>query len=471
MDNDKIFPDVPLSSRELSDVFAHIQLACVLASTDRKILSMNAAAQRLFGYDERVIGLGTEVLYAQLDEHILQGHVRCNPDAASSAESVVIEYQTQDGHRFLGKTSSGVIKGPSGEVQCFIAFIQDESERLKAERTLNKLHSITSSRRFDFTQRVQAILELGCEQFGLPIGIFSHIEGRHYEIRQAIHPENSLVPGMTYELGETYCCQVYQANDVQGFHCVSQSHIATHPCFAAFGLEAYLGAPIFVDGERYGTLNFSSPTSTRPFRPQDKELVRLFAEWIGHELARQQDLDALKHARNQLEVLASTDPLTGLANRRYIESTLDKQLDLHHRYGLPLVVALFDFDHFKRVNDQFGHQMGDEALQRFGAIVATLTRKEDVYARWGGEEFLALLPNTSLAGALTLIERITHSVKAQPLEYNGAPIALSVSVGVTAVHEQDNASSVLKRADALLYRAKANGRDRTESDPVDDPAR
>ncbi|MEI8639872.1 diguanylate cyclase [Vibrio coralliilyticus] len=81
------------------------------------------------------------------------------------------------------------------------------------------------------------------------------------------------------------------------------------------------------------------------------------------------------------------------------------------------------------------------------------------------------MPNTSLAGALTLIERITHSVKAQPLEYNGAPIALSVSVGVTAVHEQDNASSVLKRADALLYRAKANGRDRTESDPVDDPAR
>ena len=452
-----------LNINTLASVFEHLPRAFIIASVERKILNMNQAAKVLFGYqNDELINISTKTLYANQSSYSEQGEKRYNSQVKKSNQTSIVEYKTKSGKMFQGNTSSGQIKDKAGKVLFFVASIEDESQRLKAEETLAKLHVITSSRDLDFKERVHEILLLGSQQFDLPIAIFSKIIGENYIVKQAIHPENALETGMAFPLGITYCSHVYKANDVQGFSHVSESDISLHPCFDNFGLEAYIGAPIFVDGNRYGTLNFSSPDPTRPFIKQDIELVRLFATWIGHEIARNNDFNALREAHRQLEVLASTDMLTDMANRRSIDETLEKTLATSNRHHLTMSVAIFDFDHFKEINDTYGHHIGDEALQLFGNLVNEMSRIGDFYGRWGGDEFLAIFPATDPHGAKTFIDRLAQRIKQKPLSQNGIPIKITLSVGIATRRNNDTAESIVKRADSLLYQAKQNGRDRIE---------
>ncbi|WP_413699739.1 diguanylate cyclase [Psychromonas sp. KJ10-10] len=454
-----------LNINTLASVFEHLPNAFVIASVERKVLNMNKATEALFGYrNDELLQHSTEVFYANKSIFSEQGEKRYNPELKLSNKVSFVEYKTKSGQLFLGNTSSGHIKDKAGNVLFFVASVTDESERLKAEESLAKLHEITSSRDLNFKERVDAILQLGSQQFNLPIAIFSKIVGDNYIVKQAIHPENALEKGMTFPLGDTYCDHVYQANDVQGFSHVSESEISLHPCFINFGLEAYIGAPIFADGVRYGTLNFSSPDPTRPYIKQDIELVRLFATWIGHEIARNNDVNALKEAHRQLEVLASTDMLTDIANRRSIDETLEKTLSTSNRHNLIMSVAVFDFDHFKDINDTYGHHVGDKALKLFGQLVNEMSRTGDFYGRWGGDEFLAIFPLTAPQGAQKFIERLSKRLKEFPLTEQGISIPITLSVGITQRINNDNAELIIQRADELLYKAKQNGRDRIEID-------
>ncbi|MDW6001362.1 sensor domain-containing diguanylate cyclase [Vibrio mangrovi] len=454
-----------LDARTLAQIFEHIETATVVATIERKIVCMNAAARSLFRYSAEEIYLqSTEVLYADKADFIALGKQRFHADANCTEEPYVVSYVSAAGDVFQGQTSGGPIKSSQGDTLFFVAMIQDESARIAAEETLNRLHSITSSRQLTFKERIQAILELGTVHFGLPIGIFSQISGDQYVIQQAVHPDDALEEGMKFDLGITYCSHVYQADDVQGFSHVSESAIATHPCFENFGLEAYLGAPVFVDGERYGTLNFSSVCPTRAFIRQDIEIIRLLAEWVGHEVAREHDLQALERAHYQMEELANTDKLTGLANRNCIEKALQDQLVYATKYQRSMVVAVLDFDHFKTINDRFGHQAGDEVLRCFGQLVSRLGRKGDFYGRWGGEEFIALFPDTDMSGVFIALERLMDNVRvAEPIDhYDG--LKLSLSIGVTSLRDGDDPESIVRRADRLLYQAKASGRDQIQHD-------
>lgn len=452
-----------LNINTLASVFEHLPHAFVIASVERKILNMNRAAETLFGYqNHEVINSSTEILYANEKVYSELGRTRYNSHLEESNKTAIIKYKTKSGQIFKGNTSSGDIKDKAGNVVFFVGTVQDESERLKAEQTLAKLHAITSSRDLNFKERVNEVLLLGTQQFDLPIAIFSKIIGDNYIVKQAIHPDNALETGMAFPLGITYCSHVYRANDVQCFDHVSDSEISSHPCFSNFGLEAYIGAPIFVDGIRYGTLNFSNAKPTRPFIKQDIELVRLFATWIGHEIARENDLNAIKEAHRQLEVLASTDMLTDMANRRSIDETLEKTLATSNRHNLTMSVAIFDFDHFKDINDTYGHHIGDDALKLFGNLVNEMSRIGDFYGRWGGDEFLAIFPSTDSQGAQTFIQRLAKRLKESPLSHNGIQIPLTLSVGIATRRNKDDAESIVKRADMLLYQAKQNGRDRIE---------
>ncbi|MDN3679279.1 diguanylate cyclase [Vibrio tapetis subsp. quintayensis] len=444
-------------------VFEHIDTPIIVSNMARQFVYMNQSARSLFGYSNSdVVGKSTILLYANDSDYDKQGLRRFNAHTNYSDSTDAVDYINSNGHVFKGQLSGGAIKDRNGQPQFFVAIIKDDSHRVAAEVALNKLHAITSSRDLNFEQRVKAILNLGCEHFGLPIGIFSKIDGEKYVIQYAVHPDDALDSGLTFELGVTYCSHVYQANDVQGFNHVSHSRIATHPCFSSFGLEAYLGAPIFVDGQRYGTLNFSSPESTRSFTGQDIELVRMFAEWVGHEIARNNDIGALKRAHNQLKVVANTDALTQLSNRGCTECILKKQVNLSHQYEKDLVVAIFDFDHFKAINDNFGHNAGDAALKHFSRLVSEFCRADDLYGRWGGEEFLAIYPNTNKVGVEKLLNRLLVKLKEQGVEFEGETIPLTVSVGVAQLVKNDSADSLLSRADQALYRAKDKGRDRIE---------
>jgi diguanylate cyclase (GGDEF)-like protein len=165
----------------------------------------------------------------------------------------------------------------------------------------------------------------------------------------------------------------------------------------------------------------------------------------------------LQHANARLSELASHDELTGLYNRRGLFELAQREFARARRTGRSLALVMADLDHFKEVNDRYGHLAGDEVLKRCAAAHAKLARASDLCGRFGGEEFLLLAPETDLDGAKALAERIRQSLR----ELGRGGIAVTASFGVTVMGEVDRSfDDVLKRADDALYRAKQAGRDR-----------
>lgn len=169
--------------------------------------------------------------------------------------------------------------------------------------------------------------------------------------------------------------------------------------------------------------------------------------------------DAFRTRQRELETLAHTDPLTGLLNRRSFGARLAREL-AHARHGeRPLAFAMLDLDHFKAINDQVGHDAGDAALCLVADVLRGAIRGDDVAVRWGGEEFLLLLPNTAVPGARALVERIRERLRETPLQTEGGDVTLRLSAGVSELWPDPN-DDPIRRADELLLRAKRTGRDR-----------
>jgi diguanylate cyclase (GGDEF)-like protein len=166
----------------------------------------------------------------------------------------------------------------------------------------------------------------------------------------------------------------------------------------------------------------------------------------------------LKEANETISRLAATDELTRLSNRRSFNGFLTSAISAAVRHNYPLSMIMADLDHFKVVNDTFGHGEGDKVLQAFADLLRESIRAEDVAARWGGEEFIALLPHTSREAAAALAERIRVAFE----QHSGSvtPISLSASFGVVQLQERDDADTLIRRADDALYRAKREGRNR-----------
>ncbi|MEM9059537.1 MAG: diguanylate cyclase [Pseudomonadota bacterium] len=181
-----------------------------------------------------------------------------------------------------------------------------------------------------------------------------------------------------------------------------------------------------------------------------------------------------EYACKELQLQAFTDPLTGLPNRRAFYETFEKELARHDRFGVPLSVALADIDHFKLVNDRYGHAAGDEVLAKFAHVLTREFRSFDGIGRIGGEEFALLFPHTRLAEASLACQRIMTSIANTPIMTDAGEISVSVSIGLTEVgpaeHDRDQ---ILKRADELLYAAKTSGRNclRIDSDDASEDLR
>ncbi len=163
------------------------------------------------------------------------------------------------------------------------------------------------------------------------------------------------------------------------------------------------------------------------------------------------------------------DPLTGVGNRRYAEITLNSRFDEAHRYGWPFGVLFVDIDHFKRVNDTLGHEVGDEVLRMVAATLASNLRSFDFVGRWGGEEFLVVMPNVdSLETVSLLAERFRKLIAASssPL-IGGGSLSVTVSIGATMVRTEENLDDLLRRVDDLMYASKQAGRDCVTTDESD----
>jgi two-component system, cell cycle response regulator len=168
--------------------------------------------------------------------------------------------------------------------------------------------------------------------------------------------------------------------------------------------------------------------------------------------------------------LASIDPLTGLCNRRAFLERAGIEVARSTRYDLPLCMLLMDVDHFKSINDGFGHGGGDQVLSAMGAALKRILRIPDIAARWGGEEFVVALPSTDAEGAKVAAERVRTAIEALVVEHEGKQIRFTASIGVAALKPGESLASLVDRADHAMYAAKVGGRNRvcvaaSESEP------
>ncbi|HUP62935.1 MAG TPA: GGDEF domain-containing protein [Thermoanaerobaculia bacterium] len=170
------------------------------------------------------------------------------------------------------------------------------------------------------------------------------------------------------------------------------------------------------------------------------------------------NVEALYH--EEIHRLTLIDGLTQIANKRHFTEFLERELARAVRHQRPLALLMFDIDHFKQVNDGHGHLAGDRVLCGVAALVAHEVRREELFARWGGEEFAVVLPETAIDGAARFGERLRHIVEEASFVYDEEPLRVTVSVGATALAAGDSLETFVERADALLGRAKQGGRNR-----------
>jgi len=216
-----------------------------------------------------------------------------------------------------------------------------------------------------------------------------------------------------------------------------------------------LATPLRSMGEVIGVLALYGRDSGRPFDATDDDALRTLAGQAGAAI----DNVAL---HREAERLSTTDGLTGLWNFRYLSSSLAREIERSTRFQRPLAVLMLDLDHFKQVNDTYGHARGDSVLREVALRVQEQIREVDTFARYGGEEFVVVLPETSVEGAAQLADRICDAVRREPFRHDGeAPLDITVSVGGAAYPEHGSSAATLMRAaDKALYVAKSEGRDR-----------
>lgn len=186
-------------------------------------------------------------------------------------------------------------------------------------------------------------------------------------------------------------------------------------------------------------------------------------EMLGEKI-KAMEVEAEKN-RTTLEVQrkkALQDALTELPNREAYNERAQAEVQRWLRYGRPLSVAVFDIDHFKRINDTFGHQAGDRVIKVIGRSIAKRLREVDFFCRYGGEEFVALMPETDSQAALTVLEKVREAIANAAFNYKEQPLTITISVGVTELKTGDTLESAFERADQALYSAKSSGRNRCQ---------
>ncbi len=218
------------------------------------------------------------------------------------------------------------------------------------------------------------------------------------------------------------------------------------------GCGSLLVVPMFHSGRRLGTLTAINRDDQRSFTPRDVDLASAMAGQMAIAIANALLFEDMQH-------LAVTDELTGIHNRRNLFELGERELRTARRYGRPLSGIMFDIDNFKRVNDTYGHSVGDEVLVAMAQRCAAALRDVDVFGRYGGEEFAVVMPETGLSKALDVGERLRAVVADEPIATSIGPLDVTISVGVAALSsDMVNVQGLLDRADAAMFSAKHKGR-------------
>ncbi|WP_413693487.1 diguanylate cyclase [Psychromonas sp. KJ10-2] len=440
----------------LTAMFDGFSEALVVANTNREMVYVNNAFVKLFGYSQQELyGHQTKMFYADQADFFEQGKKRFNLKNDTAPDTYRVTYQRKGGDQFLALTTGAAMRDLSGEVIGYIAFIRSARSAEQSLDTLQQIHNITSDTNASYDQQMTSLLEIGLRHFGFEIAIISHIMDEDYVVESCVDVNNELQPETHFDIEGTYCTHTLKAGQTVGFHFTGESDIKYHPCYQNFKLESYIGCPIKVDGKLYGTVNFSSHTPTAPFCKDDYILMEILADTLSYIIYK-------KKSEQRLMLLASTDELTGLLNRRATLARLGEQALMSLRANYNLSIISIDIDHFKNINDKWGHAVGDIALAEFAKTMKTLGRETDFCGRIGGEEFIFVMPGSGEIGAAQVANSLRDKLQNLSIQLNeSATTKLTFSAGLAVYQAKESIEDFLVRADQAMYQAKQQGRDQT----------
>lgn len=326
-----------------------------------------------------------------------------------------------------------------------------------AER-LKILWQLATRRDLEEAARFHAMLRQACASLDMELAVLGAINGE-YTARYAHDTLGALPEGTVIPKGDVLCRQVLRAREPVFIDDLSsRPEFRGHSLVVEIGLRVYAGVPVWAGEELEGVLSFlcRQPRSAA-WSEADIAYMELVSGWLGYHLAQVRQKEALERH-------ALSDGLTGLLNRRAAEVRLDQELARARRHNEGYALALLDLDHFKSVNDRYGHAVGDEVLKTVARRIEAGLREDDWVARWGGEEFLVFLRNADLREAVFVLERLATQVKASPIATGAGAVQLTLSAGIGLPSGEDRSfHHAVEIADTCLYRAKANGRDRVEA--------
>jgi len=317
-----------------------------------------------------------------------------------------------------------------------------ETLRLKELARINPA-TTASEANFDLiTRLVQQILNVPA----VAITLIDH-DTQYLRARQGVDLE-------TTPRGDAVCDIVVRSGKpliIEDMH--KDARVADNPAVTGpMGLRAYAGAPVTTKaGFHLGSL-CALDTKPRVFSPEQIDILRSFALLVSDLL--------------ELRAQVDHDYLTGILNRRGFEAMLEREISRINRNGSAATLALMDLDHFKSVNDTYGHPVGDKVLKALADLLSTRLRKSDYLARIGGEEFAVLLPDTALERAAKVVNRMRTSVAQFRME-DYPDLSLTISIGLVDItrYDQDSAA-MMREVDAAVYLAKSKGRNQTRSIPT-----
>lgn len=316
----------------------------------------------------------------------------------------------------------------------------------------------------DYFQQWQELIDLFAEFMEVPAVLLTHVDDvdelvvmvknrastNPYQINQKFRLEDS----------GRYCEFVIRQQQTLFVANANEDDFWKDKYDSRLGMINYLGVPVtWPNGDPFGTLCVLDTTTHYYSELQLKMIAQLRNIFEANLDILEKNLE-LEDVAKTLEYLANTDDLTGIWNRRAFIAQAETELQRTSRHNRTLCLLMFDIDNFKRINDLHGHNTGDEAIKLFSECILSSKRSYDIFGRIGGEEFAMILPETDLASALVLAERMRECVEKLTLPLvSGDKVSFTVSIGLTEYSEQDDGIfALLSRADRKLYEAKHKGK-------------
>jgi diguanylate cyclase (GGDEF)-like protein len=330
-----------------------------------------------------------------------------------------------------------------------------ESSAVEARRVAETLREtgLSLSAKIEFKQVFELILELMNRVIPFDIGAFLTSEGTELKLAGIKGPKDTQTwIGRTFPVSGNRLCNMAVQGMQPLISTIANPEDILLPLSTEFGVHSYLGVPVVFRNHVTGLIALYN-SGARSFSEEDARVAELFANQVAIAL------DNSRHVE-QMERQAVTDQLTGLYNRRAFADMAEKEVGRARRYQRPLALILFDIDHFKNVNDTHGHLVGDQVLRVLTDKVTKTTRSTDFVCRYGGEEFIVLMPEAGREEALAMAERLREIVSGITVLAPEGTLSMTISLGVAALKSGGNETleGLISRADKAMYEAKAAGR-------------